>query len=212
MATAPLGPSSLRNYSKPILWGLFALAFLSVLLLYDLPMFSPANPAHARMIANRPLLIPHILTAVTAFLLGPLQFSSRFRRRYLPLHRLLGKVYVCCALTAAPLGLIIARDAPGALFFAGIIQPVLWFVFTLAAYLAARNRQIAQHRRWMVRSYSVGCTIFVFARVTDPIPAFHNITPDQQGVHLLLYIILALAIPELAFGWHEIFTRRVTQI
>jgi uncharacterized membrane protein len=212
MATAPLGPWSLRKHTKPILWALFALAGLSVLFLYDIPMFNPANPDHDRMVANRLFLIPHILTAVTATLLGPIQFSTRFRRRYLGLHRLLGKVYVCCALIAAPLGLIVGRNAPGTLLLAGIVQPVLWFVFTLAAFLTARNRQIAQHRRWMVRSYAIGCTIFVFARVTNPIPTFHNFTPDQQGASLLFYMILALAIPELAFGWREIFTQRVAQV
>lgn len=156
-----------KSPTKSVLWTLFALAGLSVFFLYDLRMFSPAN-WDARMISNRVFLIPHILTAVTAILLGPIQFSTRFRRRYLPLHRLLGKVYVVCSLLAAPLAIIIARNAPGALVLAALSQSTLWFVFTLAAYLTARKRQIAQHRRWMIRSYSVGCTIFVFARVTEP--------------------------------------------
>jgi uncharacterized membrane protein len=201
-------PRPTKSIAKPALWSLFALAGLSILFLYDLPMFNPANSAHGRMVANRLFLVPHILSAVTAIFLGPIQFSTRFRQRYLGLHRIFGKVYVGCVLVAAPCAVGLARHAPGILLFAAIVQAFLWVALTLAAFITARNRHITQHRQWMIRSYGVGCTIFVLTRVTDPIPAFHKFTPAELSVSILFYIILALVIPSFTSGWSEITTQR----
>jgi uncharacterized membrane protein len=210
MATAPLRAPSVRNYSKLILWSIFALMSFAVFVLYDLSLFNPANPAHSRMVANRLYLIPHILTAVPTILIGPLQFSTRFRRRYLNVHRLLGRIYVVCVMIAAPTSVGVGQYAPGILRFAGLTQAVLWIALTYAAFLTARNGQIAQHRQWMVRSYGVGCTIFVLNRFIDLIPAFRSISPEQLSVNIMFFMLLSLALPSFYFGWHEITTRRAT--
>jgi uncharacterized membrane protein len=207
MGTA-LQPSPLRVYAKPALWATFALMALSVLIFYDLPILKPAHEAHGRMVAHLPILIPHALAAGTALLLGPLQFSSRFRKRYTPLHRLLGKVYIGCVFAAAPLAVLLGWHAPGSLPFVGTVQAGVWVILTLAAFLTARNRQIAEHRKWMIRSYAVGCSLFVLNRVTDPIAFFHNLSPDQFSVMLLFFMVLALLIPSIIDGWDAIVPRR----
>ena len=183
---------------------------LAVFVLYDLSLFNPANPAHVRMVANRLYLIPHILTAVPTILIGPLQFSSRFRRKYLNVHRLLGRIYVVCVMIAAPTSVGVGQYAPGILRFAGITQAVLWVALTYAAFYTARNGQIAQHRQWMVRSYGVGCTIFVLNRFIGLVPAFRNISPEQMSVNIMFFMLLSLALPSFYFGWHEITTWRAT--
>jgi uncharacterized membrane protein len=207
MTTALQTPSSFRSYAKPALWAAFGLMGLSVFIFYDLPMRHPSNQAHGRMVAHLPILVPHALAAGTALLLGPFQFSTRFRKRYTPLHRLLGKVYIGCVLVAAPLAVLLGLGAPGSLPFAGVVQASVWVILTLAAFLTARNRQIAEHRKWMIRSYAVGCTLFVLNRVTDPIPFFHNLSPDQFSLMLMFFMMLALLIPSLIEGWDAIFTR-----
>jgi uncharacterized membrane protein len=199
-----------RSSSKFILWGIFALMGLAVFFFYDLPLFEPANPAHNRMIANRLYLIPHALTAVPAMLIGPIQFSSRFRRRYLNIHRLLGRIYVICVMVAAPTSVGLGQYAPGILRFAGITQAVLWIALTYAAFRTARNGQIAQHRQWMVRSYGVGCTIFVLTRITNLVPSLRDISPAQLSVDIMFFMLLALALPSFYFGWREITTRPAT--
>jgi uncharacterized membrane protein len=208
MTTAPLKPRYFRRYAKPVFWAAFALMALSVLILFDIPMLRPTHEAHGRMVANLPVLVPHAVAAVTALLLGPIQFSTRFRKRYTRLHRILGKVYIGCVFVAAPFAMLVGRGAPGALPFVGAVQASVWMILTLAAFLTARNRQIAEHRQWMIRSYGVGCTLFVFNRVTDPIPFFHNLPPDQLSVMILFFMVLALLIPSLVDGWPEIVTRR----
>jgi uncharacterized membrane protein len=210
MATAPLRAPSAPNYSKLILWSIFALMGLSVFLFYDLPIFNPANPEHARMVANRLYLIPHALTAIPTILIGPIQFSSRFRRKYLNVHRLLGRIYVVCVMIAAPTSVGLAQYAPGILRFAGLTQAILWIALTYAAFLTARNGQIAQHRQWMVRSYGVGCTIFVLSRITNLIPALRVESPAQLSVNIMFFMLLAVVLPSFYFGWREITTRRPT--
>jgi uncharacterized membrane protein len=183
---------------------------LTVLFFYDLPMFNPADPAHSRMVANRLFLIPHALTAIPTILIGPIQFSSRFRRRYLNLHRLFGKIYVVCVMIAAPTAVGMARHAPAILLSAAITQSTLWVTLTIAAFITVRNGQIAQHRQWMARSYGVGCVIFVLNRIIGLVPAFKDISPAQLSFNVLFFIVLALLLPSFYFGWHEITTKRAT--
>jgi uncharacterized membrane protein len=204
MATSGYSAVANRSYAKPLLWSAFGLMLLSVFVFYDLPLFRPTNPHHARMVAARFILVPHALTAITTMVLGAIQFSSRLRRRNMSRHRLLGKVYVVSVLIAAPTAAMLAFRGPGHLPFAGAVQATAWVICTLAAFLAARNRQIIQHKQWMVRSYGVGCTIFAFTRITNPIAYFQWITPDDLTAEIFLFMILALLIPEIVWSWKAI--------
>src|SRR5271170_3040320 len=98
MATSTLSkPHSIRSRSKTILWislgltALFVIITSEVLLITDYPMY---HAYRLQVIADRHLLIPHTLSGLLALVIGPIQFSSRFRRRHLRLHRVLGRIYV----------------------------------------------------------------------------------------------------------------------
>jgi hypothetical protein len=58
----------------------------------------------------------------------------------------------------------------------------------------------------MVRSYGVGCTVFVFTRVLQLIPAVAPKGPDDLGINIMFFMLLALAVPSFYFGWHELTT------
>src|SRR5271167_2007062 len=89
--------SASRSRLKPVLWiflgvtTLFVFITSEVLLIADYPMY---HAYRLQVIADRQLLIPHTLFAMMALLIGPIQFSSRFRRRHLKIHRVLGRIYV----------------------------------------------------------------------------------------------------------------------
>ena len=51
------------------------------------------------------------------------------------------------------------------------MQAAAWIVCTTAAFITARNRQFAQHRQWMIRSYAVTFT-FVSSRVLNLWPRY----------------------------------------
>lgn len=99
-----------------------------------------------------------------ALALGPLQFSARLRARNVAVHRWLGRLYLGVGvLVGGSAGLYMAVHA-----FGGIVSKlgfgclaVLWLFTDLRAYLAIRAREVAAHRRWMVRNFPL-----TFAAVT----------------------------------------------
>lgn len=103
----------------------------------------------------------HVFTAIVALAAGFSQFSADFLKEHRALHRRIGKFYVFSILCInAPVGLILAIDANGGLWgkTAFVLLDCLWFYFTCAAFIFARRRDIASHKRFMIRSYALTCT------------------------------------------------------
>jgi uncharacterized membrane protein len=103
------------------------------------------------------LFYQHIFFGGVALLIGWSQFSSKLRNKYLRTHRLLGKVYVLVCLLSGGAALYLAFYATGgwiaSLGFGGLA--VGWLFTTIKAFLAIRQKQIAQHQAWMIRSYAL---------------------------------------------------------
>lgn len=106
----------------------------------------------------------HIVASALALLLGPLQFSARLRSGRPALHRWLGRVYLGVGVAVGgAAGLYMSRHAfGGPLAQAGFAGLALAWLYTGArAYAAARARDFAAHRRWMIRNFAL-----TFAAVT----------------------------------------------
>ena len=210
MATsAPLAPSSSRSRFKTVLWiflgliTLFVFITSEVLLVTDYPMY---HAYRLQVIADRQLLIPHTLCGVIALVAGPLQFSSRFRQRHLKFHRLLGRIYVVSVFIGAFTGIALAAGRPG--LPGTSMQAAAWMVCTTAAFITARNRQIVQHRQWMVRSYAVTFT-FVSSRVLNLWPRYWSHLGDTfAAVGVIAFTLASLLIVDLGLNWRELTTRR----
>jgi len=159
-----------------------------------------------QVIADRALLIPHTLAGILALLIGPINFSSRIRQRYLKLHRVLGKVYVVSVFVGAATGVALAFGRPG---FPGTCgQAAAWVVCTTAAFITARNRQIVTHRQWMMRSYAVTFT-FISSRVLNLWPAYWSHLGDAlSAVGVIAFTLISLLAVDLGLNWHELTTRR----
>jgi len=180
---------------------------LSVLLTVELPLFRADSPHRHHLLLQNVILIPHILAGLAALLIGPVQFSTRMRQRNLGLHRVLGKVYVLAIVVAACTAFLLGNNIPRPVMIASNSQAVLWLLCTTAAFLTARNRHIAQHRVWMIRSYSV-TLIFFTSRVLNPIPFFGNMDPVTFACFLLILQLSALLVPEIGLHWTALTTRR----
>jgi uncharacterized membrane protein len=205
---APFATPRARWTSKHTLWLLLGLATLfvfitnEVFLVIDYPLY---HQYRVHLIADRYLLFPHALFGTLALLSGPLQFSTRLRQRYLPFHRILGRVYVTSVLLAAIIAMIISAGHP--LFLATCVQASAWILCTLAAFLTARNRHIAQHRQWMVRSYAVTFT-FISLRVLSIWPAYWNL-PDATNVSIIIATTFAsVLLCDLGLNARELTTSR----
>jgi uncharacterized membrane protein len=202
-----LAPSSARSRSKTIIWislgltALFVFITSEFFLIADYPMY---HAYRLQVIADRHLLIPHTLSGMIALLSGPIQFSSRFRRRHLKFHRVLGRIYVVSVFIGAATGVALANGRPG--FPGTSMQAAAWIVCTTAAFLTARNRQIVQHRQWMARSYAVTFT-FVSSRVLNLWPRYWSHLGDTfAALGVIAFTLASLLIVDLGLNWRELTT------
>jgi len=210
MATSTqLAPRTSRSTFKFTLWialgftTLFVFITSEVFLIADYPMY---HSYRLQVIADRHLLIPHVVFGTIALLSGPLQFSSRFRLRYLRIHRILGRAYVVSVFIGAFTGIALAAGRPG--LPGTTMQAVAWIVCTTAAFITARNRQITQHRQWMARSYAVTFT-FVSSRVLNLWPRYWSHLGDAfAAVGVIAFTLVSLLVVEIGLNWRELTTRR----
>jgi uncharacterized membrane protein len=103
-------------------------------------------------------LLMHILGAMLAVILGPFQFLPRSRsRRFLNVHRWLGRTYLIAVLVGGLGGLYMAPlsygGLPTHLGFASL--GILWLFSGWKAYRHIRRREIEPHREWMMRNYAL---------------------------------------------------------
>ena len=204
-----LAPAVRRSRFKTVVWTLLGLTTLfvfitsEVFLVADYPMY---HAYRLQVIADRGLLIPHTLCGMIALLAGPIQFSSRVRLRYPRFHRVLGRAYVVSVFLGAGTGVALAFGRPG---FPGTCgQAGAWVICTTAAFLTARNRQMVQHRQWMIRSYAVTFT-FVSSRVLNLWPVYWSHLGDVlSAVGVIAFTLFSLLIVEIGFSWDALTTRR----
>ncbi|GAB3448456.1 DUF2306 domain-containing protein [Streptomonospora sediminis] len=154
-------------------WILPLAAVTAAFLAFSLPPYATLYPAQARLplqegsALHYPVLFSHILFGTVALVCCCLQVWPRLRRRRPAVHRWSGRLYVFAGvLPSAPLAL-----ASGLLGQQGLAQisgnalaALLWFGCTAAGYRAARRRDYARHRVWMVRSFAL-CFSIVANRV-----------------------------------------------
>jgi uncharacterized membrane protein len=108
--------------------------------------------------AHLAFLMVHIVASMLAILIGPFQFLPGIRkRRWLKVHRWLGRTYLLSILFGGLSGLYMAQFAYGGtisrLGFGALA--CLWLYSGYRAYKHIRNKEIEQHRQWMIRNYAL---------------------------------------------------------
>ncbi|MGM1061760.1 DUF2306 domain-containing protein [Saccharothrix sp. Mg75] len=144
--------------------GFLVVAFVA----FSLPPYLTFDPALSRVpVPERhawyyPALAVHVVFGSVAILTCVFQVWPAFRRRYPAWHRRLGRTYVFAGvLPAGVLALAIGAVTPfGPVNRVGnVLQAVLWLAFTVAAVRMARQRRVADHRRWALRSFALTVAI-----------------------------------------------------
>jgi hypothetical protein len=119
-----------------------------------------------------PAYYAHVLVAALILIIGFLQLHPTLGRKWMPIHRLLGKIYIFGILFfAAPGGLVMSfyiNRGPWVLL-SFTIQCLLWFYFTAMAYDRIRKKDVASHRAFMWRSFAL-----TFAAITLRIYVFFS--------------------------------------
>ena len=109
-------------------------------------------------LAHTTALLMHIVGAMLAVIIGPFQFLTKLRtRRFLNVHRWLGRTYLIGVLVGGLGGLYMAALAygglPTRLGFAAL--GMLWLFSGWKAYRHIRRKEIELHREWMIRNYAL---------------------------------------------------------
>ena len=130
--------------------------------LVDLSTGSTALPPNPRFSASPLPVVIHIVSATVFALLGAWQFSARFRRRRRAWHRRAGRIVMVAGLAVALSALWLNQFFPRAgaarelLYPLRVVFAVAMLVTITLGFLAARRRDFADHRAWMIRSYAIG--------------------------------------------------------
>lgn len=130
-----------------------------------LPLGSSVSPEmKVSFIAHSGIIYTHAFASILALVLGPFQFSTRFRNKFKQAHRWMGRIYLSVGVLIGGLsGLVMSQFAAGgtvARFGFGVLA-VLWLYSGFRAYRAIRAGAIAEHRKWMLRNFAL-----TFAAVT----------------------------------------------
>jgi uncharacterized membrane protein len=105
--------------------------------------------------------VVHIVGAAVYVLVGILQFLPRFRRRHLTWHRRAGRVLAVAGLLVAGSALwltLFYAPQPGTgdlLFMLRLLFASAMVASLVLGVTAARRRDFAAHRAWMIRAYAI---------------------------------------------------------
>jgi uncharacterized membrane protein len=152
--------------------------------------------------ARRPsLTLLHMVPGLIFVILGPLQFVTKIRTRYINFHRWCGRIYVASGLlvgvTALILGSVVAfggaTETAAITFFS-----TLFLIFLGLAVFRIRRREISAHREWMIRAFALGLAITTMRPMMAILIAFTGLSFSEiLGISFWLAFSLHLVIAEL---------------
>src|SRR5713101_9984213 len=157
------------------------------------------------LFAHYPILtLVHIVPGLLFMLLGPLQFSSTIRARHLRWHRWSGRVFVVCGAVIGISALVMSLGMPA---IGGLNQAAAttlfatFFLFALCkAFWHIQRREVALHREWMIRAFSVGLAVATIRPIIGMFFAtsrFSGLTPYEFfGIGFWIGFVLHLMAAE----------------
>jgi uncharacterized membrane protein len=175
------------------------------------PPAPASNPVAAQfsalddLFAYYPVLtLIHIVPGLLFMLLGPLQFSSSIRARHLRWHRWSGRVFVVCGFVIGISALVMSFGMPA---IGGVNQAAAttlfgcYFLLALSrAFWLIRRREVALHREWMIRAFSIGLAVATIRPIVGIFFAtsrFFGLTPREFfGIAFWIGFVLHLMAAE----------------
>jgi uncharacterized membrane protein len=198
------GPGSPTKFVFFVIFG-----FLTLFVVYmkNVHVFDSSSEIAQHFAPVKWYLMVHAFFGGLAMLLGAFQLSNRLRARYLPVHRMLGYLYVTSVFISGPLGIPIAKRIDNlSLAAASGVQAFGWMATTAIALYCIRRGNVTQHRRWMLRSYPFAM-VFTVARLIIPIPPIFKL--GFPGIEMVVWSTIALAafLPNVFLDWRAIVAR-----
>jgi uncharacterized membrane protein len=210
MATAVVPVRRSRSQSKLVFFVILGLLTVFVTYMKNARIFDPTSEIAQHFAPVKWYLVPHAFFGILAIVLGAFQFSNRLRARYLTTHRTLGYVYVISVFIAAPLAIPMTFRYGPSLVAASSMQSFGWMLTTGIALYCVRHGNIAQHRRWMIRSYPFAM-VFTVSRMIIPLPPVMRM--GVAGIETVVWTVIAMAaiLPNILLDWRAIGTQPVSR-
>jgi uncharacterized membrane protein len=173
----PVGPRTGRRIAQHLVkpgWVIMTLLSLTTIAFVARYLaFNPDSyfPEQREVYMRREFVLGvHVLSGMLALVIGPFQFVARLRRRFLRIHRFLGATYIASCTGLGLSGLVLATMSyPSWVTSLGFGLLGLSMLFTTwTALRMVLAHRIVDHRRWMIRSFSL---IFaaVMLRIMTPL-------------------------------------------
>jgi uncharacterized membrane protein len=190
-----------------------SLVFIAIYFVVDrvLPYFFNFNFEHYQDYywPNKWWLVGHLLGGALALIIGPFQFSSKFRNRFLKVHRNLGKVFIIAiilaSLSAMYMSVYVAPQVNISWSISLFVMALVWLVSVLMAFRAIRMSRIQQHKEWMIRTYIITLG-FVLFRVLNENSIIRDVMPtfEERGAACIwLSWVVPLFFTEVILQWYK---------
>ena len=152
----------------------------------------------------------HVYSSILVIIAGITQFSKTLRRQFSYIHKLSGKIYVLLILVlASPSGFIMALHSNGnnSTHISFCILSILWFFFTLKAYLSIKKGNYQQHKNFMIRSYALTLSAISLRLFKYWIVTIFELPPmDTYNIVAILGWTVNLAIAEIIIIGQRYYT------
>lgn len=198
-----------RKTGKGAAWKVFWLALLGAAIwyLYDSYVyaltrdFDPGTTFWNRLVWYG----AHIVVATPILLIAPLQFVAGIRHARPEVHRWLGRVFLTSSIIAAPLGIYLGATLSNE----GSRVPIallglLWLLMSVSAWVTARRKDFANHRKFVIRSLALGLA-FVWIRILDDFSERAlSFIPDKSAIETTqewLAFVIPLLFVEIWLSW-----------
>lgn len=157
------------------------------------------------LIERRLWIYVHGALAIPILFMAPLQFHPVLRQRYPTVHRWSGRIFIVASLVAASIAIWLSfsyelvGSRPALIIFG-----LLWMFFSSSAWYCAMRRDFQAHRRFMIRSVTIGFA-FVWVRLLREAQEvlFPFITDPEMRTTVREYVcfIIPLLVVEGVFTW-----------
>lgn len=140
---------------------------------------SRSAPLDAVFTGHALLTMLHILPGLAFVVLGPFQFMKRIRTRRPKVHRLIGYAVLTSGLTTGVTALVMTTQMAigGTTERAATAYFGTLFLVALGrAFACIRRRQVALHREWMIRAFSLGLGVATIRPIVGAFFATQRLT------------------------------------
>lgn len=189
---------------------IFLILFAGKFVINDaLPYFGFDKEAFGRYWNFKWPLIGHISGGLLALAIGPFQFSTTFRNKFMTTHRWLGRIYLTAILIGTISSTYLAWTSAIRVNFSWAFGlqglAFAWITTALMAYISVMRGRILQHKEWMIRSYVVTFA-FVLFRFFNELTIAKTLMPafEERGPSVIwLSWAIPLIITEIVLSWKK---------